>query len=693
MAQLPIRKLTLWKQGIGYFERRGTTQERTISLVVPRSATNDVLKSLNIIVHQGGQVLSVDYETPEDKANVLNNLAVKVAERSSLVDLLVSLRGTRVSLTLADDQTVSGRVIGVEASLEQAPMVLLQTEANSDQLQILPVAQVQRILLLDSRAANDVSFFLDVSQVEHTRTTLTIRVDEGEHDLEIGYLAPSPVWRVSYRLFRTSPTEAMLTAWGIFENSLDEDLADVALTLISGRPISFIYDLYESSIPRRPEVGDNDEVMQQLSNDPRVMEAIGSISHDVRSPLSTVTGYIELLKEDGNLTQNQLVSLESMHRSVTRVSDMLNDMLSLVRMRDSSRHEERSSIASAYRSGPLGDLKVSGRYFVPLLMSHADAALMTYRVDTPVSVRRGQSAMVPILNTSVQVSDLIIYNGDKMPNHPLKVWALQNTSGYALEQGPVTLIDSGYAGEGILRFTGAGDSLQIPYALEFGVVVQESYEPGQSALFSLRFDADKKQAIVQRAQINTQTYTLSNRLQTTLTVLIERRNPNRGDYYQMPEPASSEANHTRWAVLLNPGEEVAFPVTVRVVNDANEDPLKWSDAFVDDLREANLLAADANTLLENLLASKQQVTQANETIKTLKGEQERNQALQEQLRKNLAALGDSSREASLRDQVLTDLEQSENRRREIETRLRTLEAQIEVDTAQQREIIDQLYGE
>ncbi|MEO8393702.1 MAG: hypothetical protein ABI700_11990 [Chloroflexota bacterium] len=77
MAQLPIRKLTLWKQGIGYFERRGQVSENVVRLVLPRAATNDVLKSLNIVAHDGGQVLSVEYETPEDKAKLSESRKLK----------------------------------------------------------------------------------------------------------------------------------------------------------------------------------------------------------------------------------------------------------------------------------------------------------------------------------------------------------------------------------------------------------------------------------------------------------------------------------------------------------------------------------------------------------------------------------------------------------------------------------------
>lgn len=291
MALLPIQRLTLWKQGFGYYERRGRVTEREISLIVPRAATNDVLKSLNIVVHEGGQFISIDYETPEDKHQVLSNLSVKLGDRSSLIDLLASLRGSQVTLLLQDDRSASGRLIGVETSTIENTVIIQQAGSDERDISIFPLAKLEGVTLLDSRSATDVGFFLDVSRVEQTRTTLTVRVSEGEHDIELSYLAPSPVWRMSYRLSRIGDDQAILTAWGVFENSLDEDLVNVSLTLISGRPISFVYDLYESRVPTRPEVSDDTSVMEQMSGDPRVIEAMSNISHELRTPITSMSGY------------------------------------------------------------------------------------------------------------------------------------------------------------------------------------------------------------------------------------------------------------------------------------------------------------------------------------------------------------------------------------------------------------------
>ncbi len=64
-----------------------------------------------------------------------------------------------------------------------------------------------------------------------------------------------------------------------------------------------------------------------------------------------------------------------------------------------------------------------------------------------------------------------------MPNHPLRVWRLRNTSDVALEQGPATLVRNGqYLVEGLMCFAGVIDDIQIPYAHEFGILVTENIE-------------------------------------------------------------------------------------------------------------------------------------------------------------------------------------------------------------------------
>ena len=105
--------------------------------------------------------------------------------------------------------------------------------------------------------------------------------------MRIGYVVETPVWKTSYRLILSGPgdlqdekgrkdrgdekdkagpatkpgeggakpaTEAKLQGWAIIENQTDNDWNDVQLSLVSGRPISFIQDLYRPLYIPRPTV-------------------------------------------------------------------------------------------------------------------------------------------------------------------------------------------------------------------------------------------------------------------------------------------------------------------------------------------------------------------------------------------------------------------------------------------------------
>src|ERR1700677_3593823 len=64
----------------------------------------------------------------------------------------------------------------------------------------------------------------------------------------------TPVWKSSYRLILTATGKPMLEGWAIIDNTTGEDWNKVQLSLVSGRPISFISQLYPPKYVQRPEV-------------------------------------------------------------------------------------------------------------------------------------------------------------------------------------------------------------------------------------------------------------------------------------------------------------------------------------------------------------------------------------------------------------------------------------------------------
>ena len=85
-------------------------------------------------------------------------------------------------------------------------------------------------------------------------------LDGKEHDLQVGYIARTPVWRPSYRLV-IDKEGANLQTWGIVQNLSGEDWTNVSLSLVAEAPLAFDASLATPVIPPRPTVSDGGDVI------------------------------------------------------------------------------------------------------------------------------------------------------------------------------------------------------------------------------------------------------------------------------------------------------------------------------------------------------------------------------------------------------------------------------------------------
>jgi hypothetical protein len=61
---LPIRRVVLYKHGVGYFERRGKVSgSETLLFDFKARDMNDVLKSMTVLDLSGGSVSAVSYDS------------------------------------------------------------------------------------------------------------------------------------------------------------------------------------------------------------------------------------------------------------------------------------------------------------------------------------------------------------------------------------------------------------------------------------------------------------------------------------------------------------------------------------------------------------------------------------------------------------------------------------------------------
>ena len=133
--------------------------------------------------------------------------------------------------------------------------------------------------------------------------------------------------------------------------------------------------------------------------------------------------------------------------------------------------------------------------------------LFQYDIETPVALARQRSAMLPIINDSLEGKKVSIYNAGVHAKHPLNGIELKNTSDLHLMQGPVTVFDGGvYAGDAQLPDLPPGSERLLSYALDLDVEVAPTSDARPQHLVSARIEkgvlfANYKQSRTQQLPI------------------------------------------------------------------------------------------------------------------------------------------------------------------------------------------------
>ncbi len=619
---LPIKRVTLYKHGLGFFERRGQVTGQQLRLEFPRPAMDDILKSL-VVLDSLGQVLGLEFETPPDRNENVHKSSLTLSSNSSLTDTLTALRGRNVRVQTSE-QTLEGLVVGVDLEsknpLERAILSLYQTESKS--IVKLSLERLESLQILDAVAAGDLEFALQNAKRDEDRSSALLRLSEGEHNLSVSYIAPAPAWRVSYRLIaeETASTESdardiFVQGWGLFDNTLEEDLDGVELSLMAGMPVSFRYSLFAPNTPERP------------------------------------------LVEDTERTVGAPIQFETM------------DYMEGVKLRPAMMRSAKMAAPAA--TAPLSSQMMQSSK--PVSSGEARGALFAYRVAHPVSVARGQSGMVLLMSAKLKGKRELLYNGAKNPENPVASLRFENSSGFTLERGPITVLEAQatqsaeYAGEAVLEFTPSGAEMIVAFAVELGVKVfeQQTWETHLN-----RIAVSQGYLLIQEYQTCRTTYEIISQLDKPVVVTLERDRLNGYDFFETPLPISQTMTLARWKVDVSSKSKLEFVVQERMLQSRYEQVRNITFESLSEYLKGKYLDSSTFEALKSIRNLYAQIESTNAKIGSLEAERERIFARQTQIQGNLAPLARDGDEGRLRSKLVKELDESENR-------LKTLEKDIE----------------
>ena len=654
MAHLPITRMTLYKHGVGFFERRAAVSTDRVELSFRVEEMNDILKSLTVLDWSGGQVLGIDYATPQSREERLAGCSIQLADDRSLQDLLTSLRGRQVTLHLDQEETIAGTLVGLDEVPERQPLSATLVSLLCDEaehVRVVTLARVQGVELLDEQGAGDLRFFLQTALSQENYRSVTIRLTPGDHDLSVSYIAPAPTWRVSYRLV-AEPAEdatedtppggrALLQGWGIFDNRLEEDLESIALSLVAGMPISFIYNLYTPFTPERP-----------------VIEEEGRVA---AGPVAFGAGIDTMIDA---VAEALPPSPDQMARSLGGAGRM-----------------------TAKRSAPRMGIEALQQAAAVETVGSGLGELFQYSIGTPVTVSRGHSAMVPIMQATLPYRKNLIYNGRKMPVHPVATMRLDNKTGLTLEQGPVTVLETGeYMGEAVLPFTVVGSEMVIPYAVELGVKISEH----SGARREIR-GLDIKGAYLRFEEwdIRWHEYQINNTTANPVILLVEHARTSHHELFDTPEPTERTADQLRFEMKVPLQSEVTLTVHERRLTRRREEIQRQSFDGLQEYLQQGLLKQREMSQLTQLLTLWESVAENEQHLARVKKARGKIYKAQQQVQGNMKALGQTGKEGTLRARYVAQLETTEEQLRALELQEAQAKGEIkrikgEIDTLLKR---------
>ena len=185
----------------------------------------------------------------------------------------------------------------------------------------------------------------------------------------------------------------------------------------------------------------------------------------------------------------------------------------------------------------------------------AVAGTVRYAVGEPITVKRGRSTMVSILNQPIEGEDALLYrpdgNAPGSDRHPFRAVRLHNGSGFTLEPGPIAIFSGGsFVGDSLLGRLDLGQTAWIPYALDGGTRVAVTRADAERPI---RLVAMQRGVMtVENAGVKTTTYAIAAGKDPPRTIYLRHakstgylakdlppKTQDQGDAYLVPVPLAS----------------------------------------------------------------------------------------------------------------------------------------------------------
>lgn len=456
--ELPLRRVVVYRNGVGYFERGAEVDGEQVSFKMRQRAVGDFLATLAIVERGGSSLKSASFPIEVDEEDP------------------------------ATQDPRFGRMLQAWARPGEPPR--------------------------------------PPSKPEDRLRKVILSLDGKEHDLAVGYVAATPLWRPSYRVV-VDKDGADLQVWGIVQNLSGEDWKNVELTLVAGAPIAFESTLGDPVTPIRPVITDTGEIIAQV---PEGMSTLGQQPGGAvdryapeEAPAPAAEPAPASPDADGQAYADEAAAADhaaKAERSEAKkkaagtaggASRMSKPTSSAPRPAASAPPPPRS--ASAVRDVAVAEMQQHGlsapRRVSALAAVAVGGGSTRYKIPGEVTVPDESATMVLLVSRKVPGESVFLFAPDGgVPDssaHPFRVVRFENATSGLLERGPIAVFGSGqFLGQGMLEPLPPKAKATVPFALDRSIAISSERQNTEQSARLFRIEAEA--LIIERDSVTKTTY-------------------------------------------------------------------------------------------------------------------------------------------------------------------------------------------
>ena len=666
MSKLNVKKVVIFKHGVSYYILEGKIKgTNTFELEFKIDEMDDVLKSLFVLdTSEKGYISSISYDAALDTSQLLKSIMLNIPDRNSFSSLITQIKGANIGLTITGGKIISGTIIGIEEfekmskdeKIVEKLLILLQ---DNEAISKIKFTEIKSFDIMNEDIKKDLKFFLDTVISGKKKDAKKIKIncesggdDEVERIVFVYYIRESPIWKTSYRLIMSKEQaleeKCLLSGWSLIENTTNQDWEDVELSLVAGMPVSFKYEFYRPIFIQRPVI-----------RPPRVLSV---------KPTEIEEG---LKMED--YREYEMDALEEAPR----------DMMKRAKMGRRGMPPPAPAAAVGYGGvmSVMSDDALLEKVKSQTQVQTKDLGeLFEYNISNLVTIKRKQSALVPILTEVIKARRVLLYNKNEYNKNPNACLEITNNTNLTLERGPVTIIyDDNLAGEAIVPFLNKEDTRLLNYAVEQAVLITHEAKTESLSVHKITIGSGYSYEYYYTNMMTT--YKIQNKTSEAKELYLDHPKTHGYKFFEKPVDPEETPNYWRFKITLKPKDAITFKLKEQREDYSSNYLRNWSrdDIFkrVGFYVKQKFINEKLENQLKEIAESIQDLNQKKQ--KKSKLVEERNQMSDEQsrLRENISVLGEDTQSIALKERYIKKFNDQETRFEKISVETKKLTREID----------------